>query len=549
MSSNSNTVYYNIDTDMNDATKNSNPLHHSDSDVESDININLKDSVVIHDRIILSSSSSSTTTTTTTTLISKQLFRNFIMFCLLFSITHATVDGVLAFATAELGPEIGGDSGFSLYFCYTLSSLLIAKPCLTYTGPKYGVLIGLCCLFIYVTSFLFSILSPNIAFGVFVTGSAIGGIGAGLLWTSQGQYYSLNAAAYATASSNDLSKVSVNFAAIFASIYLLLETFFQLLATAVFVYRNDEAKSSSKVEQWKTMVFTFYTLSAFLSILGFQFFVLPFGPKFGPTRYSTDNTISNSNGDREAFVTSNDSHVNALLINTVSDHTHTRSTSNTEDTDVVGGFQHIERLSILNDVLAVGTSIINDRRLHLLIPFQISFGLTSGFFGFYINASIVAAHIGDGYIGFFIGIATFSAVVLSIPYARISNHTRYGPWIIMLFGALCFALAGFPLLVASNEQISSWSFLVFYYIIHGAARGAWESTNKAIVTEIFLSEKGRTIAFASVYFTSGLAGAFGFLFYQYMSRLSLALINTTVPIISFVSIAILMIRVRSTHSR
>lgn len=499
---------------------NDNPLHRDDDDDDE-----LQDKH--HGLSLSSSTSSSKTLTTGSTLLAKQLFRNFLVFCFLFSITHATVDGVLAFATAELGSKIGADSGFSLYFFYTLSALLFAKPCLRYLGSKYGVFVGLCCMFVYVLSFLLSILLPSLAFGLFVSGSAIGGVGAGILWTSQGQYYSLNAAAYASASMEDLSKVSINFASIFASIYLLLETVFQVLATAIFLYRNDESEKSS-VEQWQPIVFTLYTLSAFVSILAFHFFVLPL--KLGSNRYSIDDNTSvirsilrNNN---ENNVITIDNHVNAMLINTNGD----RDNNN----------QNREKEKIINDIFAVGTAIIYDRRIQLLMPFQVSFGLTAGFFGYYINAFIVAVYVGDGYIGFLTGISTFSAVILSIPYARISNHARYGSWIVMSFGALCFALAGFPLLLVSNQQMSSWPFLVFYFIIHGAARGAWESTNKAIVTKIFQSEKNRTVAFASIYFTSGLAGAFGFLFNQYMSRVQLALVNFIIPIISFLSILILM---------
>ena len=493
-----------------------NPLHRSEDDDDHAPN-------KILDNSILSSSSSQLSERST--LLSYKLFRNFIIFCFLFSITHATVDGVLAFATAELGSKIGADSGFALYFCYTLTALLFAKPCLRYLGPKHGVFVGLCCLFIYVTSFLFSIRSPSIAFGLFVVGSSIGGIGAGILWTSQGQYYSLNASAYSSASSEDLSKVSINFAAIFASIYLLLETVFQLMATAIFLYRSDENKDSS-VDEWKTIVFSLYTLSAFGSIVAFYFFVLPL--KLGSNRYSTDahssviRSVLQSNSENNNIMAT-DNHVSAMLINT-----------NDRDNE------SREAYKIVNDILAVGTAIIHDRRIQLLIPFQISFGLTAGFFGYYINAFIVADYVGDGYIGFFTGIATFSAVILSIPYARIANRARYGPWIIMLFGAVCFTFAGLPLLIASNQQISSWYFLVIYYVIHGAARGAWESTNKAIVTEIFQSEKNRTIAFASIYFTSGLAGAFGFLFNQYMSRTALASVNTILPLIALICIFLLM---------
>lgn len=114
-----------------------------------------------------------------------RLYANFIGFCMLFSISHATVDAVLAYTTAELGSLIGSDSGFTLYIVYTFSALLLAKPTLRTVGPKYGVAIGLCCLLFYVGAFLLALLMPANAFGIFISGAAVGGVGAGVLWTSQ----------------------------------------------------------------------------------------------------------------------------------------------------------------------------------------------------------------------------------------------------------------------------------------------------------------------------------------------------------------------------
>ena len=172
-------------------------------------------------------------------------------------------------------------------------------------------------------------------------------------------------------------------------------------------------------------------------------------------------------------------------------------------------------------------------RLQLLLPYQICFGLSSGFVGYYINAFVVSRFIGDGYIGFLSAMTAFTAMALALPYAEIANHKRFGKWYVMMFGGLCFFLTGFPLLVASDEQIANWGFLVLYFVVHGAARGAWESTNKATIAEYFPSaKKNQDAAFAAVYFTSGLAGATGFLVYQYMSRSQLALINTIVPLLA-----------------
>ena len=113
------------------------------------------------------------------------LYFNFISFSVLYSITHACVDAVLAFSVAELGSRVGSFGGFSLYICYTLSALFIARPILLHVNSKTVVLFGLAALLVYVLSFFIAIMDDSSAETVFVIGSCIGGLGAGCLWTAQ----------------------------------------------------------------------------------------------------------------------------------------------------------------------------------------------------------------------------------------------------------------------------------------------------------------------------------------------------------------------------
>ena len=119
---------------------------------------------------------------------SNTLFTNFIIFSLTFSITHATVDSVLAYSSAELGTNIGSSGGFVLYIFYTVSALLVAKPFLSYFHPKNSVMIGLICMLAYVSSFFLAVLIPSIATFIFLLGASFGGVGAGILWTAQGSF-------------------------------------------------------------------------------------------------------------------------------------------------------------------------------------------------------------------------------------------------------------------------------------------------------------------------------------------------------------------------
>lgn len=403
---------------------------------------------------------------------------NYVIFSFLFSVAHGTVDGVLAFASAELGPTLGSYSGFVLYAFYTLTALLLSKPFLQVNGPKMGVFCGLCGMLCYVTSFLLALMFPNAASPIFLTGAAVGGIGAGILWTSQGAYYTINATIHAKIVEKEAVEVKNNFATIFCALYLSLETLFKMLATFVFLVDTHPKAASS----WRLITFGVYSASALISVLFFLRgvsdleFKRPAGPPDGTPPLSS-----------------------------------------------MGG-----------SVGAVTYAILTIPRLQLLLPFQICFGFSAGFVSYYINSFIVAKFIGDGYIGSLSAMSTLSAVILSWPFAKICNHFENGKWAVMIFGCLAFLFTGLSVLVLTNEQIGNWGFLSAYFILHGAARGIFESTNKAVVSEYFHDEESRDVAFAAIYFTSGISGALGFICYQFMTRTQLALLNTILPVIALV---------------
>jgi hypothetical protein len=107
--------------------------------------------------------------------------------------------------------------------------------------------------------------------------------------------------------------------------------------------------------------------------------------------------------------------------------------------------------TIKYELLSVSKSTITSKRLALLLPYQICFGLHSGFIGQYVNRKIVSVGLGDGYIGILSALATFTATALALPYAKISN--KWSKYSVMTFGALCFSFCGFVLLIFSDKQV------------------------------------------------------------------------------------------------
>ena len=471
------------------------------------------------------------------TALSRALLRNFIVFCIMYSIAHATVDGVLAFSAAELGASVGSDGSSLLYFFYTFASLLAARPAVRLYGAKRTVLIGLVGLLCYVSTFFIAISGGSSA--VFLIGASVGGVGAGLLWTGQGSYYSINARAYAFAKQHSSSSAALaNFASIFASTYLLLETLFKMFATIIYLAKDRDGA-------WKSTVFGLYMSAAFVSTICFALMVKNLRPRLADADAPGDedeNSSSNDAGARQRIASLDEELVVATLPSprqTLTDSVRVSSSPSSPSSTF-----------FWQDVLSVGNALYTNRRLQLLMPYQVCFGLSAGFVNSYMNAKVVAIFLGDGFIGLMSALSTLTAVILAWPYARIATtYKEHGKWYVMMTGGLCFLYSGLSVLCLTDEQMSSWPFLVSYFIIYGAGRSAWESTNKAVVADYFepsaieeqlgtetsVDERLKDSAFAAVYFMSGLAGAFGFVFYKFMTREQLAAVNTVMPLLALVS--------------
>jgi hypothetical protein len=505
----------------------------------------------------------------------KTLFHNFILFSLFYSMAHATVDSVLAFSSAELGTDIGSKSGFTLYLVYAVSCLFIAKPALRLLEAKRSVTIGLVSLLIFVGSFYIAVLVPSIALFIFVLGSAISGIGSGILWTAQSSYYAINSKQYSLCSQTDQGHAINNFAAIFAVLYLSCETGFKLLATLVFFVEEKSGDNTS----WRFIVFSFYTVAAAVSVVLFTFLTLPLvdndddfeqssrsrtasitsrqsgrsqqsshsQPRFEfrdttvsaihqGSAYDSNDAIEHASGESSLvrcslnhFRHGKDLTKDRSMENPVTNRTDStmsvasmsigsrRSDSDGRDHKTLN-LRQIAWAPVLSDVGAVCTTVWHVRKLQLLIPFQLTFGLSIVFMGNYITGTVVEENIGDGWIGLLSSLTTLSAIILAGPCAYISNHHAHGKWMIMVAGSLCFLFEALSVITLPEHTVASWGFIVPLYLIHGAGRGVFENTNKAVISEYFPDPQVRSAAFATVYFSSGFAAAVGFLLYQYITR-------------------------------
>ena len=195
--------------------------------------------------------------------------------------------------------------------------------------------------------------------------------------------------------------------------------------------------------------------------------------------------------------------------------------------------QGTQTTDIKRDIYTICVFISTNKQILYIIPYQVCFGLYSSFVSYYVNTSVVADHIGIGYIGIFSALATITACLAALPCSYLAN--RYGKPRVMVLGALCFATASGMLVAMPDNELARFGAVSTFYILYGVGRSVWENTNKSVIADYFKNPLDRDMAYATVYFASGFSGAMGYLCYQYMSRSVLVIINLVVPIISFIS--------------
>jgi len=150
---------------------------------------------------------------------------NFILMSVLFSANHGSVVSCMGLATARLGSTGAIQNGI-LFFSYTTSALLGSTYITKRAGSRKALLYGMGLYCIYVSCFWFAILAKTesavraFAWG----GAAIGGIGAGFLWTAQGSYFGQAAEEHAEHLNQSISISTASLAGVFAFLYLVGET-------------------------------------------------------------------------------------------------------------------------------------------------------------------------------------------------------------------------------------------------------------------------------------------------------------------------------------
>ncbi len=144
-----------------------------------------------------------------------------------------------------------------LYLTYTLSAVLGATWIVKKVGARNAIWLGMALYCVYVGCFWVATGYDTLEEQRLAayTGAAIGGIGAGFLWTSQGAYFGQAAEEHAGHTLQSVSTSTSYFAGIFAFFYLAEELLLRLLSTILV-----------GILSWES-IFGLYTLVALVSTL------------------------------------------------------------------------------------------------------------------------------------------------------------------------------------------------------------------------------------------------------------------------------------------
>mmetsp|Transcript_20604 Transcript_20604/g.28959 ORF Transcript_20604/g.28959 Transcript_20604/m.28959 type:complete len:229 (-) Transcript_20604:71-757(-) len=173
--------------------------------------------------------------------------------------------------------------------------------------------------------------------------------------------------------------------------------------------------------------------------------------------------------------------------------------------------------------------------MRYMSTFNILFGVSLAFADQYMNAEIVAESLGVRTVGWMTALVPVTAVLGSYPLSilgRTPSGKRLGLWV----GGSIFLIVGVIAFSSTPDQLRGLRYgIVFMYILLGAGRAVFETTNKAALVDFFPGEEA-TAAFSNLHTWSGLAFGTSFIVYEYISQLAMGVIIFLIAILSIVSI-------------
>jgi MFS family permease len=285
------------------------------------------------------------------------------------------------------------------------------------------------------------------------TGAAIGGTGAGVLWTAQGVYFGEAAEAHARSAKHPVATSTSFLAGIFAFWFLSVEVCVRLLSTVLL---------ELNIASWEG-IFGLYTLITAVSAVAM----------LRVHEYPITATELSYNMDQH------------------------------------GNHNHNTRISSSTwyKVTAAAQLFIRDPKMKYMIGFSAVFGFSSAFVNTYVNGEVVPVALNDTnsiYIGALMSWASAVAAVMSLFFGRYQSKG-----LILMVGAACFMGVGLFFVILPDPFSYSWTLLLGVYSLQGIGRATFEGTLKAVFADYFCHEKEG--AFANIVVQNGFASAIGYI--------------------------------------
>jgi hypothetical protein len=383
------------------------------------------------------------------------LTRNFYALAIAISVSNACATSCLDYASTFFGNRLGGFSSGALFAGYAVTSFFFSKALVTTVGPKNGLICGVTGYSVYVCGFLLSNLLigwvPGFASFILLCTSVIGGVAGGVLWTSQGLYFTRHSALYAQSTGQETDKITADFSAIFAVVLLGAEMTVKLGGSAMFAMMGS---------------FGGWAL-AILFIAGAVFAV---------------------------FV--------IMRVKTL---------------DMKGAWD-TSLATMCKETGAVAREVYTDKRVALLLPFQMAFGLASSFVPYYIYGTVVSGSpsMGISAVGLLSALVVFTGAASAVPIAYMANLT--GKFNAVLVGGVCLILTAMPAMFFSATTLGTWGAIIPLVMVFGVGRGVWETINKAVFVDFFGNDYNKNAcAFSAATFANGYATGMAYVTYAFMS--------------------------------
>lgn len=416
----------------------------------------------------------------------------FAWFSIWFAVNHGTVTTPLVMATSILDTTTGNTGNGILYVVSCLSSLFLATPLVGGLGPRGGALAGMSLYCAYCASFaltaFFGVEGLDVLSALcWYAGSACGGVAAGVMWTAQGAYFSGTATLMASRTGGDRQAVTAGLAGSFAFVYLAAE-----VATKVCFSALQSLGLSGR------LVGAVFTAVAALA-----------------TAMMTRALPVASDGG------------GALAQEALSPRGRPL------------GRQRLQRRELTvgpADKVLAAARMWGDPVIWLLSPTNLAFGFCAAFMNGYVNATFVKEELGERWVALMSGVSALVAAILARAFGRLGGIVGKGP--VLMTGALCFICIPLSLgllvpCLGEDRCRSHWGLgLAALFVLQGAGRAVYESTNRAIFSDFFVGPQSDG-AFANCMLQSSLSFAASFFLQASLKAVSVAFIVVVLATLAF----------------